>query len=217
MTERLSAALHRAERMLREFHEAGDHEGQRIIEAAIFALSETGRIADLERELGLERESHETTKRMLADRDDALSARSANVPKEREIMHRKGFSEKDLNRLEALDELLAIHDAVMNPMEVTLKEGDTFTVKRVKEFIQRAVGTDPFSRSSTVQSEDRIKEIAYRTWRKLCDQHWANVAGEIEGAIRDYAHSATGTHDARECFGECPEHRAAVDRNMEKP
>jgi hypothetical protein len=39
--------------------------------------SETGRIADLERELGLERESHETTKRMLADRDDALSARSA--------------------------------------------------------------------------------------------------------------------------------------------
>jgi hypothetical protein len=48
-----------------------------LCELALSALSETGRIADLERELGLERESHETTKRMLADRDDALSARSA--------------------------------------------------------------------------------------------------------------------------------------------
>jgi hypothetical protein len=36
-------------------------------------------------------------------------------------------------------ELLAIHEAVMNPMDVQIAEADTYTVKRVKEFIQRAV------------------------------------------------------------------------------
>lgn len=40
---------------------------------------------------------------------------------------------------QAHEELLAIHEAVMNPMEVTLNEKDTFTVKMVKEFILRAV------------------------------------------------------------------------------
>lgn len=35
-------------------------------------------------------------------------------------------------------ELLAIHHAVMNPMEAKPQEGDSYTVRRVKEFIQRA-------------------------------------------------------------------------------
>jgi hypothetical protein len=36
-------------------------------------------------------------------------------------------------------ELLAIHEAVMNPMEVKANESDTFTLKLVKEFILRAI------------------------------------------------------------------------------
>lgn len=48
----------------------------------------------------------------------------------------------------ARDELLAIHYAALNPMEVKPQEGDTLTVRLVKQFIQRAVGTDPFSAHS---------------------------------------------------------------------
>jgi hypothetical protein len=45
----------------------------------------------------------------------------------------------DKTRDAAHAELLAIHEAVMNPMDVQIAEADTYTVKRVKEFIQRAI------------------------------------------------------------------------------
>ena len=40
---------------------------------------------------------------------------------------------------ETADELLAIHVAVMNPMDVTIHTGDTFTVQMVKEFILMSI------------------------------------------------------------------------------
>ena len=39
-------------------------------------------------------------------------------------------------------ELLAIHEAVMNPQAVVINKADTFTVKMVKEFILRALLVD---------------------------------------------------------------------------
>lgn len=36
-------------------------------------------------------------------------------------------------------ELLAIHEAVMNPVDVVINESDTYTLKRVKEFILKAI------------------------------------------------------------------------------
>lgn len=54
-------------------------------------------------------------------------------------------------------ELLAIHEAAMNPMNVQIAESDTFTVRRVKEFIQRAIA--PYR-------EEQLKKAFYETFHK---------------------------------------------------
>lgn len=71
-------------------------------------------------------------------------------------------------------ELLAIHEAVMNPMVVYVTESDTYTVRRVKEFIQRAIekqsaseapyvkryGENDVPQSATVSDEDAACKVA---------------------------------------------------------
>jgi hypothetical protein len=74
----------------------------------------------LERELGLERESHEVTKRMLADRDDALSARSAIGERIREAIANDrcdGESEWARGVNAARERHLAIIDALLNEVD----------------------------------------------------------------------------------------------------
>lgn len=53
-------------------------------------------------------------------------------------------------------ELLAIHHAVMNPMEVTINDSDTYTVKRVKEIILAWHRT---SGERTAESQAAIKSL----------------------------------------------------------
>lgn len=59
-------------------------------------------------------------------------------------------------------ELLAIHDAVMNPHGVTFNESDTFTVKKVKEFILRAI-ENAAPQAGTPQNPDEAQRTAGTT------------------------------------------------------
>jgi len=53
-------------------------------------------------------------------------------------MRRKGYVKRDLPQDSSHAELLEIHKAVMCPAEVVINGTDTYTVKRVKEFILAA-------------------------------------------------------------------------------
>lgn len=63
-------------------------------------------------------------------------------------------------------ELIAIHEAVMNPEAVTISESDTLTVRRVKEFVQRA-----FAQSSTERDDDARERLRLAM---LFIEEWAN-------------------------------------------
>jgi hypothetical protein len=55
--------------------------------------------------------------------------------------------------MQVQDELNAIHYAALNPLEAKPQEGDTITVKLVKQFIQRAIGTGPFANAEKGPTE----------------------------------------------------------------
>jgi len=69
----------------------------------------------------------------------------------------------------AHDELLAIHHALLNPMEVVYDPKEPWTVRTAKEFIQRAVGTGPFSQpTASLDQVAAIRKQAFLDAAALC-------------------------------------------------
>jgi hypothetical protein len=65
--------------------------------------------------------------------------------------------------LEAKAELLAIHEAVMNPQAVVINESDTFTVKLVKQFIQLSQEWRKEAERSNAENEQLRRDLAEAT------------------------------------------------------
>ena len=60
-------------------------------------------------------------------------------------------------------ELLAIHEAVMNPQAIVINESDTFTVKLVKQFIQLSQEWRKEAERSNAENEQLRRDLAEAT------------------------------------------------------
>jgi hypothetical protein len=64
---------------------------------------------------------------------------------------------------------------------------DNIHGRRLSRFGETIEHLNELNERISSKLETPAQQIAYRTWRKLVNQNWTNVAGEIESALHEYA------------------------------